>query len=58
MGNCRCDFTFYRLGCVLIKHRIPYFICGQSVPNVPIDVEEMNKEQLNMRDLVFQKKDY
>lgn len=27
----------------LIKHRIPYFICGQSVPNVPIDVEEMNK---------------
>ncbi|PGK42320.1 hypothetical protein CN907_09415 [Bacillus anthracis] len=27
----------------LIKHRIPYFISGQSVPNVPIDVEEMNK---------------
>ena len=42
----------------LIKDRIAYFISGQSVPNVPIDVEEMNKEQLNMRDLVFQKKDY
>ncbi|MDA1525696.1 DinB family protein [Bacillus cereus] len=27
----------------LIKDRIPYFISGQSVPNVPIDVEEMNK---------------
>ncbi len=27
----------------LIKHRIPYFISGRSVPNVPIDVEEMNK---------------
>ncbi|MCU4988290.1 DinB family protein [Bacillus cereus] len=27
----------------LIKHRIPYFISGQSVPNVPIDVEKMNK---------------
>ena len=43
VGNCRCDFTFYRLGYVLIKHRIPYFISGQSVPNVPIDVEEINK---------------
>ena len=29
----------------LINHRIPYFISEQSVPNVPIDVEEMNKEQ-------------
>ncbi|MEH7030394.1 DinB family protein [Bacillus wiedmannii] len=28
---------------LLIKHRIPYFKCGQCVPNVPIDVEEMNK---------------
>ncbi|OOZ81466.1 hypothetical protein BHL35_10060 [Bacillus cereus] len=27
----------------LIKDRIPYFISGQSVPNVPIDVEDMNK---------------
>lgn len=27
----------------LIKHRIPYFISGQSLPNVPINVEEMNK---------------
>jgi len=27
----------------LIKDRIPYFISEQSVPNVPIDVEEMNK---------------
>ena len=27
----------------LINHRIPYFISEQSVPNVPIDVEEMNK---------------
>ena len=27
----------------LIKHRIPYFISGQSVPNVPINVEEINK---------------
>ncbi|HDR7768686.1 MULTISPECIES: DinB family protein [Bacillus cereus group] len=27
----------------LIKDRIPYFISGQSVPNVPIGVEEMNK---------------
>ncbi|HDR7778538.1 TPA: DinB family protein [Bacillus tropicus] len=27
----------------LIKDRIPYFISRQSVPNVPIDVEEMNK---------------
>lgn len=27
----------------LINHRIPYFISGQPVPNVPIDVEEMNK---------------
>ncbi len=27
----------------LIMHRIPYFISGQSAPNVPIDVEEMNK---------------
>ncbi|UHJ53010.1 DinB family protein [Bacillus paranthracis] len=27
----------------LIKDRIAYFISGQSVPNVPIDVEEMNK---------------
>ncbi|MDH4421773.1 MULTISPECIES: hypothetical protein [Bacillus] len=26
----------------IIKDRIPYFISGQSVPNVPIDVEEMN----------------
>ena len=43
MGNCRCNFTFYRLGYVLINHRIPYFISEQSVPNVPIDVEEMNK---------------
>ncbi len=27
----------------LMKYRIPYFISGQSVPNVPTDVEEMNK---------------
>ncbi|PEY25771.1 hypothetical protein CN340_17320 [Bacillus anthracis] len=27
----------------LINHRIPHFISEQSVPNVPIDVEEMNK---------------
>ncbi len=27
----------------LINHRIPYFISEQSVPNFPIDVEEMNK---------------
>lgn len=27
----------------LIQDRIPYFISKQSVPNVPIDVEEMNK---------------
>ncbi|WP_342714668.1 DinB family protein [Bacillus paramycoides] len=27
----------------LIKDRIPYFISEQSVPNVPTDVEEMNK---------------
>ncbi|EJQ71190.1 hypothetical protein IG7_02643 [Bacillus cereus HuA2-4] len=27
----------------LMKFRIPYFISGQSVPNVPTDVEEMNK---------------
>ncbi|HDR7800405.1 TPA: DinB family protein [Bacillus tropicus] len=30
----------------LIKDRIPYFISGQSVPNVPIDVEEMNKRAI------------
>ena len=27
----------------LMKFRIPYFISGQSVPNVPTGVEEMNK---------------
>ncbi|OFD58332.1 hypothetical protein BWGOE4_27610 [Bacillus mycoides] len=27
----------------LMKYRIPYFISVQSVPNVPTDVEEMNK---------------
>ncbi|MGG1330053.1 DinB family protein [Bacillus tropicus] len=27
----------------LIQDRIPYFISRQSVPNVPIDVKEMNK---------------
>lgn len=27
----------------LIQDRIPYFISRQSVPNVPIDVEDMNK---------------
>ena len=27
----------------LMKFRIPYFISGQSVPNVPTGVEEMNE---------------
>lgn len=29
-----------------MKFRIPYFISGQSVPNVPTDVEEMNKSAI------------
>ncbi|PQZ57778.1 hypothetical protein CQZ94_08030 [Bacillus sp. MYb209] len=30
----------------LMKYRIPYFISRQSVPNVPTDVEEMNKSAM------------
>ena len=58
MGNADVISHFIVWDVFLIKDRIPYFISGQSVPNVPIDVEEMNKEQLNMQDLVFQKKNY
>ena len=40
----------------LIKDRIPYFISGQSVPNVPIDVEEMNKGAIKYARSVFQRR--
>ncbi|CAH2463932.1 DinB family [Bacillus mycoides KBAB4] len=30
----------------LMKYRISYFTSGQSVPNVPTDVEEMNKSAI------------
>ena len=43
MGNADVISHFIVWDVFLIKDRIPYFISGQSVPNVPIDVEEMNK---------------